>query len=321
MWAAIFPGQGSQHVGMGKFLYENFALAKNLFEEASDVLSVDFKRLCFSGPEEELALTENTQPALLLVSTATYRVLQSVRPISFAGASGHSVGEYAALVAAGSLNFADAVSAVRSRGQAMQSAVPVGEGGMLAVLGLLKPQVEELCKWVESETGGVLEPANFNTSAQTVISGQMSAIQWLCENYRPQNSSGPAAKAKLIPLKVSAPFHCSLMEPAKTQMESVLNDTHFADAKYPVVQNVNAQPEKIAAVLRKNLLEQITAPVRWVECVETLKGLKVQRLIEFGSGQVLKGLVKKIDAELEVLSVNSLEDLKKLEGFESVAHA
>ena len=217
MWSALFPGQGSQSVGMGRFLFENFTEARSTFEEASDSLSLNFKKLCFEGPESDLQLTENTQPALLLVSTATHRVVQSTTGIKFEAAAGHSVGEYAAVVAAQAVKFSDALRAVRVRGQAMQRAVPVGQGGMIAVLGLTDPQVETLCQWAESTSGlKPVEPANFNAPGQVVISGSQAGLEWLRANAKAdlfQLAPGESApRMKMIPLAVSAPFHCSLIE-------------------------------------------------------------------------------------------------------------
>ena len=316
MWAALFPGQGSQHTGMGQFLYDNFTIAKELFEEASDSLSVDFKKLCFDGPESDLALTHNTQPCLLLVSTATHRVLQSLVPFEPIAGAGHSIGEYAALVAGGSLNFVDAMRAVRKRGEYMQSAVPVGEGAMVAVMGVTPEQIIELCKWTEKTSSlGPVEPANFNAPGQIVASGQSQAIEWLQKNYSPEAFTGEAPRRlKFIPLKVSAPFHCSMMQPAEEKMRKTLEDTPFQDSAYPIVQNFTADPVREAAVLRENVIRQISAPVRWVECVEKLVHMGTRKVVELGCGKVLSGLAKKIDsANLETFNINSLDELKALE--------
>jgi [acyl-carrier-protein] S-malonyltransferase len=315
MWSALFPGQGSQFPGMGKFLFEEFKIARETFEEASDALSVDFKKLCFDGSEQDLALTENTQPCLLLVSTVTYRVFASNVDFKPMAAAGHSIGEYAANVAAGSLKFTDAIRAVRSRGQFMQSAVPIGQGGMLAVLNLSPEQTKKLCAWVESETGdGPLEPANFNAPGQIVISGKLKLIEWLTKNFKADIFAPETPRSKFIPLKVSAPFHCSMMKPAEEKMALVLNDIQFSEAKFPIVANVNAKPEKNGAALRKLLIAQISSPVRWVECVEELKRQGAQKMIEFGCGKVLAGLAKKIDSEnIQTFNINSLEELKNLE--------
>ncbi len=315
MWAALFPGQGSQHPGMGKFLYEEFKTAKQTFEEASDTLSIDFKKLCFDGSEADLALTENTQPCLLLVSTATYRVLNENFGFKPRAAAGHSIGEYAAVVASGALKFADGMKAVRTRGQAMQSAVPVGVGGMSAVMGLEPQQVFDLCAWAEKQSGDQpVSPANINAPGQIVISGKKSVIDWIAVNFKADMFPG-SPRVKFIALKVSAPFHCALMKPAEEKMKDVLGGMEFKNAAFPVVQNFNAQAVTDGASLRSNLVAQVSAPVRWIECVQNLIGQGASNAIEVGGGKVISGLVKKIDAEkMKVFNVNSLEDLKALEG-------
>ena len=313
-WAALFPGQGSQHPGMGRFLYDNFKSAQELFEEASDILSLNFKKLCFEGPEQDLALTENTQPCLLLVSTATYKAVTEVLPIQFKFTAGHSVGEYAAMVAAGTLQFQDALQAVRTRGQAMQSAVPVGEGAMAAVMGLSGEQVKKLCMWGMEQSGHhPLEPANFNAPGQIVISGSSAAINWLGENLSKDIFDPAPKKVRLIPLKVSAPFHCSMMKPAEEKMNLVLKNYDWAKPAFPVVQNVNASAVSDPVELCENLVRQISAPVRWVESVQYMEKEGVCQALELGSGKVLTGLNKKISEKIEMHSVNTLDDLKALE--------
>jgi [acyl-carrier-protein] S-malonyltransferase len=315
MFAAVYPGQGSQHSGMGKFLHDEFATARRTFEEASDALHFDMRKLCLEGAESDLALTENTQPALLTVSTATYRVLGELAPLRPVAAAGHSVGEYAAVVNAGAVPFGAALKAVRRRGELMQSAVPMGVGAMAAVIALSDEQVRNLCAWAaQSLPGKTLEPANFNAPGQVVISGHKAALDWLQKNYTPDAFAGAPARLKLIPLKVSAPFHCSLMKPAEEAMDDFLAGVEFADAGYPVVQNVTAKAEKRGADLKKNLVRQISSPVRWVECTQGVKTLGATRLIEIGCGKVLAGLTKKIDPDqLTVFNLNSLEELKAAE--------
>jgi [acyl-carrier-protein] S-malonyltransferase len=315
MWTALFPGQGSQSIGMGKFLYENFTIAREIFEEASDALKIDFKKLCFDGPEATLQMTENTQPALLLVSTATFRVVTSVVDIQIGAAAGHSVGEYAAVVTSGAVNFADALRAVRVRGQAMQKAVPVGEGGMVAVMGLTDDQVIQLCKWAEAESGKKpLEPANFNAPGQVVISGSQTVIDWLKANAKTDIFAPETPRMKLISLNVSAPFHCSLMKPAEDQMKLVLEKTSFKMAEWPIIQNFTAEPIVDPTRLRENLVRQVSGAVRWTQCMARLKQMGTTGFIEFGSGKVLSGLAKKIDSEGPTpFNINTLEDLKKLE--------
>jgi [acyl-carrier-protein] S-malonyltransferase len=314
MWSALFPGQGSQHPGMGKFLWDEFKIAKETFEEASDALSLDVKKLCFDGSESDLALTENTQPVLVLVSTATYLVLKTEFGFIPQTVAGHSVGEYSALVAAHSLTLRDAVKAVRIRGQAMQSAVPVGKGGMTAVLNLDPQQVRELCAWAERETqDSPVSAANINAPGQIVISGKKTLLDWIATNFKPE-VLGTTARVKFIPLKVSAPFHCAMMKPAEEKMASVLGDIQFKDARFPVVQNVTAEPVTDAGELRANLVKQVCAPVRWIECVQKIKSLGVSRSVETGCGKVLHGLVKKIEPEgMTVMNMNSMDDIRAFE--------
>lgn len=315
MWGGVFPGQGSQYVGMGKFLYDNFKSTQRLFEEASDSLHVDYKKLCFNGPEDQLVITENTQPSLLLVSYATYTAFTEVCGAPFTVFAGHSIGEYAAVVSAGGIKFADGIKAVKTRGQAMQSAVPLGEGSMLAVLGLEDEQVKKLCAWVERESGfKPLEPANFNSPGQVVVSGKKVATDWLKANYKAEIFDPPAKRVKLIELKVSAPFHCSLMNSAERKMQAVLNDIPFADTKIPVVQNFDAKESKDSAKIREKLIRQVSAPVLWTQCITRMREMGVQNLIELGPGQVLTGLIKKIDSSgLKPFNIQSVEDIKSLE--------
>jgi [acyl-carrier-protein] S-malonyltransferase len=325
MWSALFPGQGSQHPGMGKYLFEEFKIARETFEEAGDTLKIDFKKLCFDGSDEDLALTKNTQPALLLVSTATYRVLKTLANFKPVAYSGHSVGEYAALVATDALTLPNALKAVRRRGEAMQEAVPVGEGAMAAVMGLTPIQVIEMCQWVEKTAAKdgfqkPLEPANFNCPGQIVISGRATLLEWAQKNFTkevyPQVFSekadgGSVTRVKFIPLKVSAPFHCSMMRPAEDVMRTLLTETEFNSTSTPVVQNFTALPTTNANSLRENVIRQISAPVRWIECTEQMHGLGATKFVELGSGKVLGGLVKKILGEkATTYPMNSLEELK-----------
>ncbi|MGE4130037.1 MAG: ACP S-malonyltransferase [Bdellovibrionales bacterium] len=315
MLAALFPGQGSQSPGMGKFLWDQFKTAKECFEEASDAISLNFKKLCFDGSESDLALTENTQPAIVLVSTATFRVLHSEFGLTPKMAAGHSVGEYSAVVAAEAMPFPAAIRAVRTRGRAMQEAVPIGQGGMTAVMGLDGGQIKTVCEWAMKKTGdGPIEPANLNAPGQIVISGKKTLLDWLASNYSSDVVPG-ASRVKFIPLKVSAPFHCSMMKPAETVMKAELADIHMNDARFPVVQNFTATPVHQASALRENLVSQICAPVRWIESIHAMKNLGLTKAVESGSGRVLAGLVKKIDAEISVMNINSLEELKSFEDF------
>lgn len=317
MMTLLFPGQGSQQPGMGRFLFDNFKIAKETFEEASEALSQDMKKLCFEGSEADLALTENTQPALLAVSTATQRVLKSEYHFQVSAGAGHSIGEYAALVAANVIDFSPALKAVRTRGQAMQSAVPVGQGGMIATLGLEPDQAQFLCDYVVKNSGvGPLSPANFNSPGQIVLSGSLKAIEWLKTNFKPEIFPEPPRRAKLIPLNVSAPFHCEMMLPAEKRMREVLTEMEFRTPEFKIVQNFTANFESQPEQLRENLIRQVSAPVRWTESMELLKANNFGRCIECGAGKVVAGLLKKIDGEaFTVFNTNSLEDLKLIEDF------
>ncbi len=314
-YGAIFPGQGSQSVGMGKFLYENFKTAKALFEEASDTLNLDFKKLCFDGPIEALTLTENTQPALLLVSSCLYKTLQENTDFLPKAAAGHSLGEYSALVAAECVSFSDALKSVRLRGQAMQSACPVGEGGMAAILGLEDQEVVKMCEWAEKQSSrtGPLRAANFNSPGQVVISGSQKTLDWLKANYTPEGS-GIGKRLKMIPLNVSAPFHSPLMKPAQDKMSEVLKTVPFSPPKFPIVQNTTAKESSNVEVLKREIIEQVSAPVKWSQSVLRLKELGLSTFVEFGPGQVLAGLVKKTAGDsIKVINLNNLEDFKLLE--------
>jgi [acyl-carrier-protein] S-malonyltransferase len=293
--ALLFPGQGSQFVGMGKELYESSAPARAVFDEADVVLGFALSKLCFEGPEEELKRTANTQPAILTHSVAAWRDLEARFPekIEWAAfAAGHSLGEYSADVAAGALPFAEAVSLVRSRGGFMQEAVPQGVGAMAAILGLPAPDVEAACR--EAAANEVVAPANFNSPEQTVIAGHAAAVE----------RAGAACLArgakKVIPLLVSAPFHCGLMKPARVKLKPLLERAGFTGAVLTIVTNVDARPEMEGARLRDALIRQVDSPVRWVESVQRLAAEGVNRAIEVGPGSVLAGLVKRIDRSIKV---------------------
>ena len=314
MWAFFYPGQGSQSPGMGRWIYDEFTSVKRIYEEANDALKLDLKKICFDGPEEELQKTEITQPAILATSIAYQKVLNEVAPINPISAAGHSIGEYAALVAANVIPFDKAIIAVRERGLAMQSAVPIGIGGMCAVLNLDENENAELCKWATKESGlGVVEPANFNTPGQIVISGIQKTIDWLIEHWNQYQGPGAGKKARWIPLKVSAPFHCSLMKPAEEKMSSVLNSIPFENASYPIMQNYSATEATDASVIKQNLIRQISGTVRWSESVQKIVMKGVKKGIELGHGQVVRGLNKKISADLEMLNLQNLDDLKIIE--------
>ncbi len=310
----MFPGQGSQFVGMGKAFYENFKVVKETFEEGSDLLNQDMKKLMFEGPDSELTLTENTQPAIVLLSTALHRLCVDVYKSKIQVCLGHSLGEYSALVANSTLTFGDALKSVKIRGRAMQKAVPEGQGAMLAVLGADNESVVQICKWAEQATGlKPLEPANFNAPGQVVISGKTEIANFLKDNFK-TSALSQTMKAKFIPLNVSAPFHCSLMKPAQDEMELVLKSIKFGTPQFSIIQNVTAQETTDTSIIQKNLISQISAPVKWAQSVNRAKELGVKTLIEVGAGKVLSGLVKKIDSsELTPLNIETIEDFKKLE--------
>ncbi len=307
----VFPGQGSQHSGMGKWLVDHFSEAKQVFEEASDSISLDLQKLCFTGSDTELALTENTQPAIVTVACATEKVIRKNLGLQPRFVAGHSVGEYAALVSAGVMTLSQSVRAVRLRGKVMQQAVPAGTGGMAAVMGLNLEQIQRLCAEVQTPTEK-LEPANDNSPGQIVVSGSMGAIQRLRE--MDLKALFPEVRVKVIPLQVSAPFHCSLMAPAEKAMSQLLKDYELKDAQFPIVQNVLAKPETLADKIRENLVRQICAPVLWTQTMEFFKQNNESQWVECGAGKVLAGLAKKTDGEFfRVSNLNSLDDFKTLE--------
>lgn len=317
MTTFVFPGQGSQSIGMGEFLYKEFKICRDIFDEASEAIDVDLKKLCFTGPDSDLALTENTQPALLTVSTATAKVLTTEFGINPQVTAGHSIGEYASLVLGSVISFSDAVKAVKLRGQAMQSAVPVGQGGMIATLGLNEDQVQFLCQWACEKSGfSPLSPANFNCDGQIVISGNAKALNWLKENFKPEILPGEAKRVKLIPLQVSAPFHCEMMKPAQERMAAFFETIEVKNSTLPIIQNIHAKPETDAITLKKNIILQVSGAVKWTQTMQQLKEMNMSQIIECGNGSVLKGLFKKSDAEFfKVFGTNSLDDLNALSQF------
>lgn len=302
--AFVFPGQGSQAVGMGKDLCDAFPEAKAVFDEVDAALGESLSGLCFNGPEEALKLTANTQPSILTVSAAAAAVLanQGVVPDFVAG---HSLGEYSALVAAGACGAAEAAKAVRARGTFMQEAVPAGKGAMSAVLGLDPAKVTEICAAVAAETGEVVSPANYNDPGQTVIAGSAGAVERAGVRLK------EAGAKRVLPLPVSAPFHCALMAPVRARLEPVLRGIAWRAPLRPVVTNVEAKPNQDPARVVPLLVEQVTAPVRWIECVQELARLGVTRVVEVGPGKVLGGLVKRIDKSIETFDVQDRASLEK----------
>lgn len=308
----LFPGQGSQAPKMGAYLYENFPSFKNTLAEASEAISLDLKKLIYEGTDADLAMTANTQPALLSVSVGTFRVLKEQAQLKIEAAAGHSIGEYAALVTAGVMDFATAMKAVRLRGEAMQSAVPVGEGGMVAVLGLEPDQVTWLCEWAEKESGfKPLSPANFNSPGQIVISGSMKCIDWLKTNFKAELIPGSPKRAKLIPLNVSAPFHCAMMKPAQEKMDQFLSAVTFSKPQFPIIQNFTASLVENPAELKQNLVQQVSAPVLWTQTMKLMETKNWMTGIECGHGSVVKGLFKKMEnPNFKILSSQTQEDLE-----------
>jgi [acyl-carrier-protein] S-malonyltransferase len=304
MIAFVFPGQGSQHVGMGKELAENFAVCRDTLDEADDVLGELLSATCFTGPAERLLLTENTQPAILAVSVAVYRLLVS-RGVTPAIVAGHSLGEYSAHVAAGTISFADALRTVRRRGQYMQESVPVGTGAMAAVLGIDADTVARAC--AETADGEVVSPANLNAPGQVVIAGSQDAVA----------RAGVRAKElgarRVVPISVSAPFHCALMKPAERRLEPDLRALVVTDPVLPVVANVDGRPKQEAGAAIDALIRQVSAPVLWEAVVQELVSTGADLFVEVGPGTVLGGLIKKIDRSVSVVSVGDMRGLERLE--------
>ena len=302
--AFLFPGQGSQTVGMGRDLAERFPVAAATFAEADEACGFPLSRLCFEGPEEDLKLTENTQPAILTVSVAALRVL-AAHGVQPALAAGHSLGEWSAHVAAGTLSFADAVRAVKARGRAMQQAVPAGQGAMAAVLSLSAEQVAEACAEAAKETGLAVAAANLNSPGQTGISGALAAVEKAAALAKARG----ARRAVMLP--VSAPFHCALMQPAQEEVARVLAGLALAEPRIPVAANVTGGLVTSAEAARDALIRQVTGAVRWVDCTQALITAGATAFIEVGPGKVLCGLLRQIDPAQKALNVEDAASLEK----------
>jgi len=302
--AFVFPGQGSQYVGMGKDLSAEFALARETFAEADDALGFSLSGLCFDGPEADLKLTENTQPAILAASIAALRVLEAETPLRPAFVAGHSLGEYSALVAVGAFKFSDAVKVVRERGRLMQHAVPAGQGAMAVVLGLEMDAVGALC--VDAACGEVVSPANFNGAGQVVIAGARSAVE------RAMALAKERGAKRVLDLPVSAPFHCQLMQPAAEGLERTLHDVAVQPFDIGVITNAEADVNRSAERVKALLIEQAVRPVRWEESVKKLVALNCQRAIEIGPGKILKGLMMRIAPTMELENFEAPQDLAKV---------
>jgi len=305
MNAILFPGQGSQIVGMGSEFYNNFEIVKKIFKEADDKLNYKISKIILEGPEDKLKLTQNTQPAILTVSYAIFLVLKKEYNFDFKSTkffAGHSLGEYSALVCADSLEFNDALFLLFERGKSMQEAVPVGKGSMIAVLGSKIDELNNLIKEVKIK--GVCEIANDNAEGQTIISGDIESVNSL-KNILKEN------KKKFIPLNVSAPFHCSLMSPAATKMKDKINSINFKKPTFDVVCNVTSKPENNPEDIKKLLVEQICSTVRWRESIINMSKENINNFIEIGPGKVLSGMVKRTVKNINCFSINSIDDMKK----------
>ena len=303
--AFLFPGQGSQYAGMGKDLAENFQTARQTFEEADDSLGISISALCFNGPDDDLKLTFNTQPAILATSVAALRVLREETGIEADFLAGHSLGEYSALVCSGALSLADAVRTVRQRGTFMQEAVPVGTGAMAAMLSIEPDVLNSICE--EAAEGEVISPANFNSPGQIVIAGHATAVARAIEIAKERGFR----KAMLLP--VSAPFHCALMKPAAERLKSVLDTVQVNQLSLPVVTNVEARENTDSSRVVGLLVDQVCAPVLWEQSVTRMIEYGVTRFVEIGPGKVLTGLVKRISKEMDLLNIDDTASIKAVQ--------
>jgi [acyl-carrier-protein] S-malonyltransferase len=301
--AFVFPGQGSQFAGMGKDVAEAFPAARRVFDDIDAALGFPISQLCFEGPDDQLKLTENTQPAILAVSSAIHAVLEELGATRRDVVAGHSLGEYSAIVSVGGLTPAEAAQIVRMRGRFMQEAVPVGTGGMAALIGPTVEDARAICE--EAAEGEILSVANINAPGQIVIAGTKAAI----------DRAIVVAKAhgvrRALPLPVSAPFHCDLMKPAEERLKPLLDSAHFKDLWMSLVSNVDASPIGTATAVRNALVRQVASPVRWVESVQKMITMGVKRFVEVGPGNVLTGLIKRIDSSVELINVSDVPSIEK----------
>ena len=306
MGALLFPGQGSQIVGMGHEFYKNFKIVKTIFKQADEKLNYPISKLILEGPENELQLTKNTQPAILTVSYSIFKVLKDEFNFDlnfFKYFAGHSLGEYSALVCSNSLNYDDALYLLHERGKAMQDAVPVGKGSMIAVLGVQIFEIHDLLKHINKKNNGVCEIANDNADGQVIVSGNTEDINLLQILLKEK-------KTKSIPLKVSAPFHCSLMKPAANIMENKINLTKFKDSTFKIVNNVTAKPEDKSQSIKKLLIQQIFSTVKWRESIIYMSEKGVKNFIEIGPGKALSGMVKRTIKDVNCFSINTIADIQ-----------
>lgn len=301
--AFLFPGQGSQFVGMGQDFHDADSGCREMFEEANDILGTDIRDICFNGPEDTLKLTENTQPALLIHSIIALKRLRD-HDIDFVLAAGHSLGEFSALVASGSLEFGDAVHLVRQRGRFMQEAVPVGVGAMAAIIGMSADAVQEICAKVSTDQQ-IVTPANLNSPEQIVIAGHKEPVERVSELAKEQG----AKKAVMLP--VSAPFHCDLMKPAEIKLQAELEKTEFKDLVVPVVTNVGAEVNQSGSAARESLVRQVCSPVRWTATMQVLVDQGIEAVVEIGSGKVLSGLMRRYNKDIRCFQVGDEASLQK----------
>ncbi|HUJ14143.1 MAG TPA: ACP S-malonyltransferase [Thermoanaerobaculia bacterium] len=301
--AFVFPGQGSQYAGMGRDVAEKYPAARRVFDDIDRALGFSISKLCFEGPEDQLKLTENTQPAILAVSSAIHAVLEELGATRRDLVAGHSLGEYSAIVSVGGLTPADAAKIVRARGKFMQEAVPVGSGAMAALIGPTVEQAQEICD--EAANGDVVSVANINAPGQIVIAGTKAAVDRAIEIAKTKGVR------RALPLPVSAPFHCALMKPAEERLKPILDEAPIHDLWFALISNVDASPIGTAHAVRNALVRQVASPVRWVESVQRMISMGVRRFVEVGPGNVLTGLIKRIDSSVDLVNVSDAESIER----------